>query len=103
MPYSKAEFDDLVLTDAEKKSIRELKKYGKMKMNQIDCFDELFHMGFLVLAHPDEVIPDGYGGYITDNIYMLSEKYADYVAYLQRSRAFKALEYLGEVIPVPLP
>lgn len=80
------DFNQLFLTDKEKKAIKTLKRKHKLHESEIDCFSALNRYGFLTHAHPESIKPDAYGGFITDGYYCLSETYERYKKYLWQKR-----------------
>lgn len=79
------DFDDIVLSRAEKDSIGILKLLKEQHRDKIKCFDSLDRYGFLDTAHPESREADGYGGFTTDEFYCLSETYFLYEKHKRNS------------------
>lgn len=93
----KIDFEKIILTKTEKHDIAMLKKHKCRHMDTITSFDSLNRCGFLCLAHPESITPDGYGGYFTDDIYCLSETYELYDKYLRKKKTDFIFQRIGDI------
>lgn len=93
------DFDSITLSKGEKRSIRHLRRKKELHRSDIEHFDSLSRYGFLEIAHKEGIQPDGYGGYITDEVYRLSAAYRQYAG----SRAKAALKAVIDAIGAARP
>ncbi len=99
MPESKSVFSDIILTKEEIEGIHRLQLIKQDHKDRIPGFDGLYSARFVTLAHPETIKSDGYGGYTSDEIYTLSERYYLYSAYCDKIKLGKAAELVSNLIP----
>lgn len=99
MPESKSDFSDIILTKEEIEGIQRLQLINEDHKDRIPGFEGLLSARFVTLAHPKSIKSDGYGGYTSDEIYTLSDRYYLYSAYCDKIKLVKAVEIISNLIP----
>jgi len=99
VPESKSDFSDIILTKEEIEGIQRLQLINEDHKDRIPGFEGLLSARFVTLAHPKSIKSDGYGGYTSDEIYKLSDRYYLYSAYCDKIKLVKAAEILSNLLP----